>query len=258
MLRIEIQSPVATLILNRPEVHNALNDELMALLARAFEDLGADGRVRVIVLRAHGPSFCSGGDLNWMKRAAAYTQDANLHDVRAGASVFLAATRCPKPIIARVHAKALGGGAGLVAACDTSVAVESAEFGFPEAKIGLLPGIVGPFLIARIGMGNAREYFLTGERFTAARAKEIGLIQHVVRDEPAMDHLIEGKIRELLTSSPASISAAKEFIFKIAGRPIESTLEAGAQALADARTSADGRAGVEAFLTRTKPPWIPQ
>jgi methylglutaconyl-CoA hydratase len=258
MLRIDIQSRIATLTLDRPEVHNALNDELMRELTRAFEDLGADERVRVVVLRANGPSFCSGGDLNWMKRAASYAQDKNLQDVRAGASLFLAATRCPKPVIARVHAKALGGGAGLVAACDISVAVETAEFGFPEAKIGLLPGIVGPFLIARIGMGNAREYFLTGERFSAARAKEIGLIQHVVPNEAAMDKLIEEKIRELLTSSPASIRASKEFIFKISDRPIESTLEAGAQALADARTSIEGRAGVEAFLTHTKPPWVPQ
>lgn len=256
MLNIETNAAVATVTLDRPEVHNAFNDELIARISHCFEELGKDPAIRVIVLRSTGKSFSAGGDLNWMKRAATYTPDENLRDARAGAEMFLTVAQCPKLVIARVHARALGGGAGLVAACDIAVAVNSAEFGFTESKIGLLPGIIGPFLIARIGMANAREYFLTGERFSAARAKEIGLIQYVEPDEAAMDRLIDSKIAEAMTASPASIAAAKELIFKIANRPIDSVLDVAAVSIADARISADGRAGVEAFLTRSKPPWV--
>src|SRR5436190_15690061 len=234
MLNVETNGAIATVTLNRPEVHNAFNDELIAKITRVFQELGRDPAVRVIVLRSTGKSFSAGGDLNWMKRAATYTPEENLRDLRDGAEMFLTVARCPKLVIARVHARALGGGSGLVAACDIAVAVESAEFGFPETKIGLLPAIIGPFVIARIGMPNAREYFLTGERFPAARAKEIGLVQYVTVDEAAMDKLIEGRIAEALTASPAAIAAAKELIFDISNRPIESVLDVAAKAIADA------------------------
>ncbi len=258
MLNVEIHGAIATVTLNRPEVHNAFNEELIARITHTIQELGRDPAVRVIVLQSTGRSFSAGGDLNWMKRAATFTEEENLRDLRAGAEMFLTLARCPKLVIARVHARALGGGSGLVAACDIAVTVESAEFGFPESKIGLLPGIIGPFLIARIGIANAREYFLTGERFSAARAREIGLVQYVVADEDAMDRLIDAKIAEALTASPAAIAAAKELIFNIANRPIESVLDVAAKSIADVRVSPDGRAGVEAFLSRKKPPWTPQ
>jgi methylglutaconyl-CoA hydratase len=256
MLNVETNGAVATVTLDRPEVHNAFNDELIARITAAFQKLGREPAIRAIVLRAAGKSFSAGGDLNWMKRAAASTHEENFRDARAGAEMFLTVARCPKLVIARVHARALGGGSGLVASCDIAVAVESAEFGFTESKIGLLPGIIGPFVLARIGMANAREYFLTGERFSAARAREIGLVQHVTADETAMDRLIDARIAEILTSSPASVAAAKDLIFDIANRPIESVLDTAARAIADARVSPEGRAGVEAFLSRGKPPWI--
>lgn len=256
MLNVETNGAVATVTLNRPEVHNAFNDELIGRITRAFQELGSNPAVRVIVLRSVGKSFSAGGDLNWMKRASTYTPEENLRDARAGADMFLTVARCPKLVLARVHGRALGGGSGLVAASDIAVAVESAEFGFPESKIGLLPGIIGPFLIARIGMAHAREYFLTGERFSAARAKEIGLIQYVAADEAAMDKLIDSKIAEAMTASPASVASAKELIFNIAHRPIESVMDVAAKSIADARISPDGRAGVEAFLSRDKPPWV--
>jgi methylglutaconyl-CoA hydratase len=139
-----------------------------------------------------------------------------------------------------------------------SVALESVEFGLPEVKIGLLPGIIGPFVISRIGVGNAREYFLTGARFSAARAREIGLIQRVAADESAMDAVIQTWIGELLTASPSAIAAAKQLILDISDRPMESVLDTAALSIANARTSPDGRAGVESFLSRTKPPWAPQ
>jgi methylglutaconyl-CoA hydratase len=139
-----------------------------------------------------------------------------------------------------------------------SVALESVEFGLPEVKIGLLPGIIGPFLIARIGVGNAREYFLTGARFSAQRALEIGLIQRMAADEAAMDSTIDAWITELLTASPAAVAAAKKLISDISDRPLDSVLDTAALSIANARTSPEGQAGVEAFLSRTKPPWIPQ
>src|SRR5262245_50818169 len=258
MLKGESYGAIATVTLNRPEVHNAFNDELIARITEAFQTLGRDPAIRVIVLRSNGKSFSAGGDLNWMKRAATYTAEENLRDARAGANMFLTVARCPKPVIARVHARALGGGSGLVACCDMAVAVESAEFALPEVKIGLLPGIIGPFLIARMGMANAREYFLTGARFSAARAKEIGLIQRVALDVTAMAAVVNSWIGELLTASPAAVTAAKELIFNVSNQPIDSVLDIAAKSIADIRISPEGRAGVESFLTRRKPPWIPQ
>ena len=145
-----------------------------------------------------------------------------------------------------------------MACCDMAVALESAEFGLPEVKIGLLPGIIGPFVVARIGVANAREYFLTGARFPAVRALEIGLIQRVAPDEAAMDRIIDTWIAELLTSSPSAIAAAKKLISDISNRPPESVLDVAAESIATARVSPEGRAGVDAFLSRGKPPWIPQ
>jgi len=258
MLRLERAGAIGTITLDRPAIHNAFNDELISKITLAIEELGGDSAVRVVVFRANGPSFSAGGDLNWMQRARTYTAEENLRDARAGANMFLAVTQCPKPVIARVHARALGGGSGLVACCDMAVAVESAEFGLPEVKIGLLPGIIGPFVVARIGVANAREYFLTGARFPAARALEMGLIQRVASDEAAMDRIIDNWIADLMTSSPAAIAAAKQLIFDISNRPIDSALDVAAKSIADARVSAEGRAGVDAFLSRDKPPWIPQ
>lgn len=258
MLKIDSSQAVATITLDRPAVHNAFNDELISRITQAIEELGSSPGVRVIVLRANGPSFSAGGDLNWMKRAATYTSEENLRDARAGANMFLAVTRCPKPVIARVHARALGGGSGLVACCDMAVAVEPAEFGFPEVKIGLLPAIIGPFVIARIGVANAREYFLTGARFPASRAREIGLVQRVARDEQTMDSVIDEWIKELLTASPSAIAAAKKLISEVSNRPLDSVLDVAAESIAIARTSPEGRAGVEAFLSRKSPPWIPK
>ena len=258
MLKVETAGAIGTITLDRPAVHNAFNDELIAKITRAIEELGGDSTVRIIVLRSNGPSFSAGGDLNWMQRARTYTAEENLRDARAGANMFLSVTQCPKPVIARVHARALGGGCGLVACCDMAVAVESAEFGLPEVKIGLLPGIIGPFVVARMGVTNAREYFLTGARFPAARALEIGLIQRTAPDEVAMDRIIDNWITELLTSSPSAIAAAKKLISDISNRPVASVLDVAAESIANARVSPEGRAGVDAFLSRGKPPWIPQ
>src|SRR5437868_7714191 len=256
MLKVDVRKPIASVILDRPDVHNAFNDELVKRVTDTFTELGTRDDVRVIVLAGAGKSFCAGADLNWMKRMVQYTREQNLEDARAVGSMYLAIAKCPKPVIARIHGAALGGGAGLVAACDIAVAVESVQFGFTEVKLGIIPAIIAPFVIARVGPGRAREFFITGERFLAPVALNIGLIQHVAAHELALDALIDSKISQILTSAPGAIAAAKELIFGVAARNLESSLEFAAEAIAMARASAEGQAGMQAFLERHKPPWI--
>jgi methylglutaconyl-CoA hydratase len=257
MLKIDIRNSIAHVTMDRPDVHNAFNEELIARLDATFSELGARTDIRAIVLRGNGKSFSAGADLNWMKRTSGYTREENLRDARNAAQMFLTLARCPRPVIARVHGAALGGGAGLVAACDIAIALESAQFGFTEVKLGIIPAVISPFVVARIGLSNAREYFLTGERFPASVAREIGLVQHVASDEASMDALIESKLAQILTSSPSAIVAAKDLLFGIASRPIGETLDFTADAIARARASEEGQAGIAAFLSRSKPPWVP-
>jgi methylglutaconyl-CoA hydratase len=256
MLKIDVHKNVAFVVLDRPEIHNAFNDELVKGVTDAFAELGRRNEVRVVVLAGNGKSFCAGADLNWMKRMVQYTYEENLADARAVGRMYLAIAKCPKPVIARVHGAALGGGAGLVAACDIGVAIESVQFGFTEVKLGIIPAIISPFVLARVGPGRAREFFITGERFLAPVAMNIGLIQHVVSHEPALDALIDSKISQILTSAPGAIAAAKELIFGVAARTLESSLDFAAEAIARARASTEGQRGMQAFLDHQKPPWI--
>lgn len=256
VLKIDIHKNVAFVLLNRPEVHNAFNDELVRQVTDAFNELSQRDEVRVIVLCANGKSFCAGADLNWMKRTIQYTHEENLTDAQAIGRMYLAIAKSPKPVIARVHGAALGGGAGLVAACDIGVAVESVQFGFTEVKLGIIPAIIAPFVIARIGPGLAREFFITGERFLAPVAMSIGLIQHVVSHELALDALIDSKISQILTSAPGAVAAAKELVFGVSSRTLEKSIDFAAEAIALARAGAEGQAGMQAFLERQRPPWI--
>jgi methylglutaconyl-CoA hydratase len=243
-------------LLDRPGVHNAFNDHLVQQLTEAFAGLGRREDVRVIVLGANGKSFCAGADLHWMKRMVDYSHEENLHDARALGQMFLAIAKCPKPVIARVHGAALGGGAGLVAACDIGIAMESVQFGFTEVKLGIIPAIISPFVIAKIGPGRARELFITGERFLAPVALNIGLVQHVAAHEAALDALVESKIAQILTSAPGAVAAAKELVFGVAARTLESSIDFAAEAIARSRAGAEGQSGMKAFLERQKPPWI--
>ena len=258
MLKVDLQQKVARVMFDRPDLHNAFNDEMIALVSSTFAELGGNPDVRAIVLGGNGKSFCAGADLNWMKRMAAYTREQNIEDAKNASRMFSAIARCPKPVIARVHGAALGGGAGVVAACDISIAAAGTQFGFTEVRMGIVPGVISPFVIARIGSGRARELFLTGERFSAQVALNIGLVHHVADDGAAMDALIETKIQHILQASPAAIAAAKELIFGVAARTLDTALDFTAAAIADARASEDGQAGMKAFLTREKPPWVEQ
>src|SRR5215472_12505930 len=213
MLKVDIQKPIAHVTLDRPDLHNAFNDELIVLITKAFAEVAANPDIRVVIVGGNGKSFCAGADLTWMKRMANYTREENIADARVAAKMFSAIATCPKPVIGRVHGAALGGGAGLVAACDIAIAMESAQFGFTEVKLGIIPAVISPFVISRIGAGRAREFFLTGERFPASVALNMGLVQHVVPDESALDALIEGKVAQILTAAPGAIAAAKDLIF---------------------------------------------
>src|SRR4029079_7250782 len=230
MVKTEIHHSVAHVILDRPEVHNAFNEDVIKQLTEAFAEIEFHSDVRAVILRGTGKSFSSGADLNWTKRVASFTPKENLRDASEAIAMFLSVVRCPKPVIARVHGAPASGGSVLVASCDIGIAVESAQFGFTEVKWGIVPALISPFVIARIGAANAREYFLTGEKFNAETARSIGLIQHVVPDEAAMDALIETKIREIMLASPEAIAATKALILTVAGRPVESMSETTAMA----------------------------
>jgi methylglutaconyl-CoA hydratase len=256
VIKVDIQKPIAKVIFDRPDLHNAFNSELISLATKAFGELSANADVRVVILAGSGKSFCAGADLNWMKSMAAYTREENIADAKAAAAMFLAIAKCAKPVIARVHGAALGGGAGAVAASDIAIAVESAVFGFTEVKLGIIPGVISPFVISKIGAGKAREYFLTGERFSASVALNLGLVQHVVADEAALDSLVESKVAQILTSAPGAIAAAKELIFGVAARSMEGAFDFTAEAIANARASEEGQSGMKSFLVREKPPWI--
>src|SRR5262245_47294459 len=256
MLKTEIHNNLAFVILDRPDIHNAFNDELVQQLTAAFTELGRRDDVRVIVLRANGKSFCAGADLKWMKRMVEYSREENLADARALGRMFMAIATCPKPVIARVHGAALGGGAGLVAACDIGIALESVQFGFTEVKLGIIPAVISPFVVAKIGPGRAREFFVTGERFLAPVAMSIGLIQHVASHELALDALVESKIAQIMTSAPGAIAAAKELIFGVAAQRLDASLGFAADAIARTRAGAEAQAGMRAFLERQRPPWI--
>jgi methylglutaconyl-CoA hydratase len=246
---------VAYLRLNRPDVRNAFNAELIAALTRAFSDLGRDQGVRAIVLSGEGPVFCGGADIAWMRASLDLTYDENRDDARAMSDMFRAIDRCPKPVIGRIHGAALGGGAGLAAVCDIAIASADAIFGFTEVKLGIIPAVISPFVLAKIGISSARALFLTGERFDAKRAQHIGLVHEVVVAD-TLDVCIERVINEILSAGPSAVAAAKALIPLVRDATYAQSRELTAEAIAKQRTSAEGQDGLRAFLERRKAGWI--
>lgn len=255
MLEVLITDQVARVTLDRPEVHNAFNDALVARMTATFEHLGRRDDVGVIVLGGNGKSFSAGGDLAWMRRVADFTEEENLRDARNMAAMFHSIAACPKPVVARVHGAALGGGAGLVAAADLAIAQESAVFGFPEVLLGIVPGVISPYVVGRIGSGRAREYCLTGERFPARTALSIGLVHAVETDEAALDAAIRKKVAKLLKAGPNAVAETKWLLIEAAARAPEDAADYGARVMARVRASEEGRAGIRAFLENQRPPW---
>ena len=255
-LEITHTGTVATIWLNRPEVRNAFNEMAIAEIAHAFRALDLDRHVRVVVLAARGPAFCAGADLNWMKKMAGYSEDENLADAATLADMLQAIYQCSKPTIARVQGDCYAGGMGLVAACDMAVATDSAGFCLSEVRLGLIPATISPYVMRAIGERAARRYFLTAERFSAQQAKVIGLVNELAGDG-TLDQVVDTLVQALLACSPHAVSEAKRLIGDVAGEDIDDKLIAETvRRIADIRSSAEGREGVQAFLNKRKPTWL--
>jgi len=248
------EGPVLWVMLNRPESHNAMNPALIAALTAVFRSLPEQPDVRVVVLTGNGRSFCAGADLAFMRAAADYTFDENVADGEAIFDLMTAVDTCPQPVVGRVNGAAIGGGIGLVSCCDIVVAVERAKFAFSEARLGIVPAVISPFVLAKIGVGNGRELFLTGERFSAERAQQIGLVQHVVTEEE-LDGTVADRIASLLQAAPGAQAAAKELIRTVAHQPHAAMRDYTARLIAERRASAEGREGMSSFLEKRKPEW---
>lgn len=255
MLTVDHKEGVTRITLDRPAVRNAFDDALIGALTKAFTDAGADPAVRAVVLAGNGPAFCAGADLNWMKRMAGYSYDENLADVRGLAAMLAALDRMPKPTIARVHGPAFAGGTGLVAACDIAVGAPEAKFCLSEAKLGLSPATISPYVMRAMGEREARRYFLTAEVFDAAEALRIGMLSVLV---PAaeLDATIDGLLRHVLAGGPVAHSKIKDLIRLVGARPVEDALvDETAKRIAEIRVSDEGREGISAFLEKRKPRW---
>ena len=247
---------VVWLTLDRPEIHNAFDDRLIAELTKKLEVLGTDDGVRVLVLTGAGRSFSAGADLNWMRRTASYGEAENLADARALAKLMQTLNELPKPTVARVGGAALGGGTGLVACCDVVVASEQATFGTTEVRLGLIPAVIGPYVLAAIGPRHARRLMLTGERISAAEALRLGLVHEVVAPEH-LDGAVERIVGDLLKSGPAALAAAKRLVRDLSGRPVDAALiDDTAQRIARLRATSEAREGVGAFLEKRPPAWL--
>jgi methylglutaconyl-CoA hydratase len=257
-LDLTVSNAVAFVVLNRPDVHNAFNATLIAELTALLRALDADPRVRAVVIAGAGASFCAGADLNWMKQMAAFGPKQNLGDARALTTMLSVLDRLSKPTIARVHGAAFGGGAGLVACCDIAIGAEDATFAFSEARLGLIPAAISPYVVAAIGVRAARRYFLTAERFSAAEAYRLGLL-HLLASVEELDTRINELLGTLLTGGPRAQAECKALLRAIVNRPIDARVGAEtARRIARVRASAEGREGVAAFLAKRRAAWVPR
>jgi methylglutaconyl-CoA hydratase len=250
----ERQGAVEYLTLNRPDVRNAFNEDVIAELTAWARAAATDTSLRVVVLAGAGKVFSAGADANWMAKMVGYSRDENVQDARRMAEMFLALDTLPAAVVGRIHGAALGGGAGLAAICDIAVAEADAVFGFTETKLGILPAVISPYVLPKIGPSAARELFLTGMRFAAVRAKEIGLV-HVVVGAEHLDQTVQMYVDELLSASPTAVAAAKALIPHVWGRSAQDAMQITANAIASQRVSPEGQEGLKAFLSKRKPSW---
>lgn len=256
VLLTERDGAVLRLTLNRPEVRNAFDEEVIGALAEAGREAARDRTVRAVVLAGHGKVFCAGADLAWMSKAIAYTREENRRDAEDLARMLETLDTLPVPVVGRVHGAALGGGAGLVAVCDIVVAADDATFGFTEVKLGIIPAVISPYVVHKIGPSAARELFLTGARFSARRARRIGLVHEVV-SESELDEAVDGCLSEIFTGGPGAIAAAKALIREISGSRSADVIGLTTTRIAEQRVSAEGQEGMRAFLEKRKANWIP-
>lgn len=257
-LVIERQGPVALATLARPEKHNAFDDALVAELTEALRELEADDAVRVVVLSATGRSFCAGADLNWMRRMAGYSREDNQRDAMALAALMRTLDQFGKPTIARVQGPAYGGGVGLVACCDVVVASQAAHFALSEAKLGLVPAVISPYVVAAIGARAARRYFLSAERFSASEAWRLGLVHELAMDDDDLDAKIGEIVESMLACGPVAQREGKALVRAVANRPVTGELlQQTSELIARVRASPEGREGIAAFLEKRRAAWLP-
>ena len=246
------EGAVEYLSINRPDVRNAFNDEVISELTTWARTAADDKALRVVVLRGEGKVFSAGADANWMAKMIGYSHEENVRDATRMAEMFLALDTLPAAVVGRIHGAALGGGAGLTAICDIAVAEDQAVFGFTETKLGILPAVISPYVLPKIGPSAARELFLTGMRFSASRAKEIGLV-HAIAPMTGLDHAVQAYVSELLSASPAGVAASKALIPKVWGRSPADAAAFTSNAIAAQRVSPEGQEGLRAFLEKRKP-----
>ena len=255
-LEIERSPHVATVWLNRPDVRNAFNEEVITELAGTFAAIAADSEVRVVVLGGRGKAFCAGADLNWMRKLADYDWTQNRDDAGRLAEMLATIDRCPVPIVGRIHGDCYAGGLGLAAVCDVRIAGEAATFCLSEARLGLLPATISPYVIRAMGEQAARRYFVTAERFGAAEARACGLA-HEVCAAAAIDEVVTRFTTAIVANGPMATRACKRLVRDVAGREIDAELRADtARRIADIRASAEGKEGVSSFLEKRKPSWL--
>ncbi|MDQ6662481.1 MAG: enoyl-CoA hydratase/isomerase family protein [Chloroflexota bacterium] len=249
------QNKIATITMRRPEVHNAFNTQLIADLQAAFTNLSADSTLHAVVLTGDGPSFSAGADLNMMKESVTFSQEQNLNDALRLADLFDFINAFPCPVVARVNGTAMGGGVGLVSVCDIVIAAENAKLAFSEVKLGIAPAVISPYVVRKIGESQARVLFVTGERFSAARGRDIGLV-HIVVPLEELDTAVEKVLHELLTSGPQAVRACKALALNVGRMNHDTARRYTAELIAALRVSEEGQEGLRSFLEKRKANWI--
>jgi len=256
-VRVNVENRIAAVVIDRPELHNAFNEMVIAELSAAMREMGGRADVRVVVLRSEGKSFCAGADIHWMKRMVDYSVEENIADATAMAEMLRAIRECPKPVIARVHGACIGGGVGLAAACDVAVAVKDAVFCLSEVKLGILPAVISPYVLEKIGPGHMRRYAVTAERFDGAEARRIGLVSECVADAAALDACIAKIAKIAMGNGPEAIAACKSVLRDVAAAPAwDAKQRLTVERIAERRVSAEGQDGLKAFLEKRKPGWV--
>jgi methylglutaconyl-CoA hydratase len=254
-LLVEHSDGVLTVTLNRPDVHNAFNDELIVEAIDLFSNIDTEA-TRIVVLKGTGKNFCAGADLNWMSRMVSYTREENVRDSSLLAKMYALINDCPLPVIGRVQGAAIGGGVGLVSVCDIAIAMTRSQFGLSEVKLGILPAVISPYVIAKIGATHARALFLTGERFDAERAHRIGLVHRVVESEQELDAAVYEAVTQLKTSGPEAVRECKKLIAHVATHAAVDSIPYTIDAIASRRVSDEGQEGMKAFLEKRLASWI--
>jgi methylglutaconyl-CoA hydratase len=254
-LRVDQDGPVTRVWLARPRIHNAFGSRLIEELGSVFQELSHDSDTRVIVLGGDGPSFSAGADVNWMRASVGFSRQQNVEDATRLALMLDAIAHCDKPVVCRVQGLAIGGGLGLISAADYVVAADTTTFAFSEVKLGLVPAVISPFVLRRIGPGHGRALFITGERFGADRAERIGLV-HTVVPESELDHEVGRVVDELLTAAPDGITIAKHLVEDVVYKVPRDVMMHTAETIASKRTDPEGQEGLTAFLEKRTPAWM--